>query len=261
MLLTDQEVCWFSTLNLGPIVKVEQFTHALTNQVFLVSLANKNKVVFKRLNLAARDLEKRVCELAVHKLASKQGLTNNVIADCQRFRVLSYIEGELLSDMSVTTDILNLLADRLTLIHQLPPQYATTQDLHGELLHLKSEINQQIDEGEFSHFLELAKTLDNESVKDTLCHGDLSLNNVLRKANGSIKVLDWEYAVLACPAYDLGFCGAINQFNQKQLGLLIECYYQKNKKDIKLSLVLLKRQCDLYFSFFCYLNNLWAMCF
>lgn len=260
-LLTDEELAWLTTLNLGTITGATQFVSALTNQVFLITFKNQMQFVFKRLNLAARNRDQRRCELGVQNLASCNGLSAAVIADNEKFRVLSYIKGNVLSEQAVTSGILELLASQFKLIHQLPAKHATEQDLAGELAHLKTQISGNVDESEYLSFLKLAEQLDEESEKNTLCHGDLSLNNIIQEENGSVKVLDWEYTVLACPAYDLGFCCAINEFNQVQIEALIEHYYQLNKSNLALSLTFLQKQCHLYLSFFNYLNRLWRSAF
>ena len=107
----------------------------------------------------------------------------------------------------------------------------------------------------------MAKTLDKSSTRDVICHGDLSLNNLLQTADKQLKILDWEYGVIACAAYDLAFCSCINELNAIQHKQLIEDYYRLNKKQLSVSLATLEAESVLYLSFFIYLNKLWAVCF
>lgn len=263
--LTADELIWLSSLNLGKIVSVRQFAHALTNQVFLLTDENGQQVVFKRLNLKARDRQDRKRELAVQKLASDQGLTPEVLADCEQYRVQSYIKGDILDSASIDHHTIELFASQLQIIHQLPAKYARPQRLAFELLALKKELKKQrnkaIDEGEFQRFLQLATQLDNSCTRDTLCHGDLSFSNLLQAENGQIKILDWEYAVLACSAYDLASCCCINAFSSEQQAQLINHYYLLHKQHLAVSLAQLKKECALYRSVFAYLNELWEVCF
>ena len=260
-LLTADELLWLSSLNIGKIVSAEQFAGALTNQVFLLTTEDGQQTVFKRLNLKARGRQDRKREIAVQKLASARGLSPKVLADGEKYRVQAYIKGDILDSACVDRHTIELFATQLQIIHQLPAKHAQPQRLAYELQLLKKQLNTPIDEGKFQRFLQLATQLDKSCARDTLCHGDLSLNNLLRTADGQIKILDWEYAALACPAYDLAACCCINAFSSQQRMQLINHYYLLHKDQLSLSLAQLKKECVLYLSVFTYLNKLWKVCF
>ncbi len=260
-LLTADELLWLSRLKLGKIVSVQPLVCALTNHVFLLTDENAVQIVFKRLNINARDRQDRARELAVQKLASERGLSPEVLGESQHYRAQSYIKGKVLNGRAVDPYSLALLAAQLQIIHQLPAKHAQPQRLAGELLLLKKQLNKAIDEKQFQHFLQRATELDKGSPRDTLCHGDLSFNNLVKAESGQIKILDWEYAVLACPAYDLASCCAINGFTSAQQIQLINHYYQLHRKPLSSSLAQLQQECALYRSVFTYLNQLWRLIF
>lgn len=260
-LLTTSELSWISTLEVGYLLRVEQFKHARTNKVFLLTFEDGLQLVFKRLNLQARSLEKRKHELSVYKLASRHSLSAELLADCQHYRLQAYIEGETLSCNLMSHQSIDLFANQLFLIHQLPAKYALAQSLTTEIENLKKQIKTSIDETNFQQQLHLATKLDQSSTRDTLCHGDLSGNNIVQTKDGEVKILDWEYAVIACPAYDLAVCSVINEFNEKQINLLIEQYYSLNKGELPYTLEKLHQQTDLYISVFKYINKLWEKVF
>jgi thiamine kinase-like enzyme len=261
--LTTDEQSWLASLNIGEIVCAQPFAQARTNQVFLLTAEDGQQVVFKRLNLKARAQQQRKRELAIQRLANEWGLSPKLLADCGQYRLQEYVRGEVLENVTVAPHFIEIFAAQLQNIHQLPAnaQLAPPQNLSGELQRLKKQLNSTIDETQFQHFLQLALQLDKNSSKDTLCHGDLSAHNLIQAENGQIKILDWEYAVLACPAYDLASCCAINAFISVQQKQLIELYYQLSKKQLPLSLAQLQKECALYLSVFTYLNELWEVCF
>lgn len=250
--LTKKELDWLA-LKMGKIVNVRAFKLARTNQVFLLTDENGQQNVFKRLNLKARTVRKRKDELAVQDLASTHGLSPKVLADCLDYRLQNYIQGEVLA--STSADALQQLAAQLGNIHQLPALHAQPQSLSSELKLLKKELD-SIDKKRFNDFFSLAETLDKSALNKTLCHGDLSFNNLIETPDKKLKILDWEYAVLACPAYDLAACSCINKLTLEQQTQLIEHYYLLHKK-MGLSLKKLQRQCASYFVVFTYLNELW----
>jgi len=254
-LLTTEEWHWLHKLDLGKVIDVQPLPEAITNQVFLLRFDNHRLFVFKRLNLMARDQHKRKHELAVQHLAYERGLSAKVVAYCQHYYLLSYIQGKVLSQYPRSDLTIKLLAKQLYRIHQLPALYAEQQALTQELLNLQQSLGEKLQSDGFEYFLHLAKKLDMRSQKKTLCHGDLSLKNLIREEKGSIKILDWEYSVLADPSYDLAWCCLINHFNQQQKASLIKTYYQLHR--MPLSYMQFKQECELYLSIFTYINQLW----
>lgn len=261
-LLTNEELTWISAQQIGLLHSVQPLKLALSNEVFLLTFAdNSKKIIFKRLNQAARDAHDRSSELKVQQLASDRGLTPKVLAYNNKFRLQEYFPGEELSCLAVTIETLKLLALQLQKIHQLPALYAQPQRLAFTLKQLKVKLKTAIDEALFSRILKIAIVLDNSSPKNLLCHGDLSLNNLLINKGKQIKILDWEYATLACAAYDLASCMSINELDSAQQDVLLTQYYALNKDNLTLSLSALRIECGLYLTVFDYLNALWKGCF
>jgi len=259
--LTDKELAWIGEQQNEPVVGIEQLVQALTNEVFLLTLANHEKLIFKRLNLSARDVSDRRSEFKVDKLAALAGLTPKTIACCDNYKLQEYFAGQELSRLPITKESLHLLALQLKKIHQLPAAHAQPQRLALSLKQLKERLTSSIDEVHFSVILQRAMSLDKCSAKNVLCHGDLSLHNLLINNQQQVMILDWEYAALACPAYDLASCICINRLDSLQQQSLIAEYHHLHKAKLGISLSALRRECSLYFSVFSYLNDLWEKCF
>lgn len=260
--LNEQELKWLTSCHIGDIIKCEKLTSALTNQVFLLTSRSLQQFIFKRLNQQARDLLDRKSELVLQKIASDNGLTPQVINSCKHYKLQEYVAGSTLSVSVVDKLLITQLAEQLQIIHQLPMTAGiTTQRLEYELLQLKKNLKNSVDDIAFNHYLNLAKTLDKNSTRDIICHGDLSLNNLLKTPDKKIKILDWEYGVIGCSAYDLAFCSCINALDSKQHRQLVEDYYRLSKKELSVSDSTLEKETNLYLSFFRYLNTLWALFF
>lgn len=257
--LTDGELCWLKAQNVGEIVNVQQFKNALTNAVFLIKNNHGLNFIFKRLNREARSDDDRKSEFLVQQLATQQTLTPGVLAHSEDFKLQQYIDGELISANSEQLN--ELLATQLHRIHRLPAQHAPKQRLVFELQRLKKQLNATVDELRFQNMNKLAAELDNSCHCDTLCHGDLSLNNVLQSSEGVLYILDWEYAVIATPAYDLAFCQCINAFSETERRELVAAYHSQLINPAQGSLQSLQNKCELYFELFNYINELWAICF
>lgn len=260
-LLSLEELTWISGQKIGLLSNVQPLKLALCNEVFLLTFADSKKTIFKRLNQTARDADDRSCELKVHQLASDRGFTPKVLACNDKYKLQEYFPGEVLSSLPVTLETLKLLALQLKKIHQLPALYAQPQRLAFTLNQLKEKSKTAIDEALFCRILKIATALDNSCPKNLLCHGDLSVNNLLINAEKQIKILDWEYAALACAAYDLASCICINELDSAQQKVLLTEYHALNKDKLILSLSALQRECGLYLTVFDYLNELWKGCF
>jgi len=258
-MLVEKELNWLKKQDVGQIHSVSQFKNALTNDVFLVTNNENRSFVFKRLNQDARSEKDRKAELLVQQLAFQGGLTAQVVAHSQHYKLQQYIAGGLIPTEG--TGLATLLATQLHRIHQLPAQHAPKQRLAFELQRLKAHRPMQIDEQRFQQMNELASQLDKRSACDTLCHGDLSLNNILLGDDKKYYILDWEYAVIACVAYDLGFCNCINNFDEIERQHLVKNYYNKLAETPTYTLDSLQKECQLYFELFMYINELWAICF
>jgi thiamine kinase-like enzyme len=262
--LLAQEINWIKQYHSVAILKTVKIEAALTNDVFLLYFADGSKLLFKRLNLDARNTEERYFEIDIQSHAALFGLSAKIIASTNNFRLQEYIEGQSLEGAFVNDDLLKLLAKQLQRIHSLQQNVAMPQQLALELTRLAQQIEEKnivFDKIEFAKFLMLAKELDKSCDKKTLCHGDLSLNNIIKTESGEIKIIDWEYAVAACPAYDLAFCFCINKFNDAEQTILVDTYYLLQTKSLPSSLMAFKANCQQYFTLFNYISRLWKIVF
>ncbi len=70
----------------------------------------------------------------------------------------------------------------------------------------------------------LAAEYDARFPPTAICHNDLVAENILD--TGELKLIDFEYAVLAAPVLDLASLAAMNRMNARQRRLLVEAYYR-----------------------------------
>ena len=258
-MLVEKELNWLATHNVKHVCDVKKFDNALTNDVFLITDQTNQRYIFKRLNRKARSDEDRQAEFLVQQLAAQHEITPKVLAHSADYKLQQYVQGQLIA--AQRNDLSALLATQFMRIHQLPALHAPTQRLGFELQQLKTQLPVSIDEVHFGKMLELANMLDSSSPRDTLCHGDLSLNNILQGDDQQLYILDWEYGVIAGVAYDLAFCNCINEFSVAQSDALIAHYYALNGEPKRQSLQSLQQECEQYSILFNYINVLWGLCF
>lgn len=260
-MLCKHEQEWIKQRVFSEITKVVQLTQAITNLVFLISFSDKSQLIFKRLNKTALSENERKNEVLVHKRAFQEGLTGKIIAVSNLYCLQGYLQGESLQGTKITEQSLNCLSDQLSRVHQLSPSGVINQNLTKALLTYCSDTNNpQFEQQKFDKYLALANRLDNDSALDCLCHSDLSFANLLINEKQDIYILDWEYAVRGCRAYDVGICCVNNELDKQQSASLIDEYYSKNKQQIKQTNAVFKAECEDYSLLFNYINTGWHLC-
>jgi len=62
--------------------------------------------------------------------------------------------------------------------------------------------------------------------KTCLCHNDVNAANLLRQADGSLALIDWEYAAIGPPAFELGLVAEYHALTDAATRLLLAAYDQ-----------------------------------
>lgn len=66
----------------------------------------------------------------------------------------------------------------------------------------------------------------------TLCHFDCNLHNWIKDRTGKLYLIDWEYAALGNPAYDLAVLCDSAKLTSKQIQILLDSYGEINKTEL-----------------------------
>lgn len=72
---------------------------------------------------------------------------------------------------------------------------------------------------------ELMNHLDELNRPQTLSHIDSNVDNFLILADGSVRLIDWEYAGMCDPLIDLGMCAIYSYYKEDQVERLMELYF------------------------------------
>ncbi len=74
---------------------------------------------------------------------------------------------------------------------------------------------------------ELMDNLDRLKRPDTLSHIDVVVDNVLILADGTSRLIDWEYAGMCDPLIDVAMCAIYSYYNEEDADHLIRLYFQR----------------------------------
>jgi len=186
---------------------VRRLNGGLTNQSFLIAAGNNKLVLRKNSRISeALDLNRSAEAAALHH-ADRAGLCAPVIY-CdpgRRYLVTRYIQGEPWCADGIGA--LKQLAQLVRSIHVLP-----AIDAQLEIDDKTASYWHSIDGGadfyttlraldpKLQRHIAIAKSL-NDSV--CLCHNDLLMENLIAVDNGNLYAIDWEYAAMGDPFYEL----------------------------------------------------------
>lgn len=187
---------------------VKPLPGGLSNRSYLI-LADSRELVL-RVNSAMSDVLDldRSAELDALLLADKAGLCAPLVyCDPQhKYLVSCYITGE---TWCVNSAGLSQLAALLRSIHQLPA-IATSLDISAKLACYWQSIKADVSTGFMDELKALQEKLDSHiraatslSSGHCLCHNDLLAANLITATSGALHAIDWEYAAMADPYYEL----------------------------------------------------------
>ena len=187
--------------------QIKAMPAGLTNQAFLLQLDSGNYV----LRIASSNSEKldinRHAEFQIQQCLAQVGLTAKVRykAPDNSYWLRDYIEGRSLTAADLTMPNLRLMVQTLKQIHQLPVLLETPQlRIEEKAEHYWRMIKKNYSANLLSLRPELQQHLAGfPAGKLSLCHIDPTPANWIQTANGELVLLDWEYAAIGHPWWDI----------------------------------------------------------
>ena len=171
-------------------------------------------------------------EKAAYFALAPLGLTDEVLCfDDKGIKITRFIEGEHLGfGERDQEDSIALLRD----VHESSPDIPYSYDIFGSIMYWASlcrdpnSQNLKIIRSYQSKIDRIKIILDSMKIKEVLCHGDPCLfSNIMRLKNGSLRIIDWEYAGMADPFMDLAIASVRQGFEKVDPFKSLERYLQR----------------------------------
>ncbi|MAF82768.1 MAG: choline/ethanolamine kinase family protein [Gammaproteobacteria bacterium] len=169
----------------------------------------------------------RKAEAEVLAIVSRHGLGPELkYADLRRgIQVTRYIEGRVWTETDLQDEgRITRLAELLRQLHAL--------DSDGQPLNLNAKVDNYariIGTAEGRELAEetqqLLARLNEQSVSQCLCHNDANCTNLID--GQTLKLIDWEYAAIGDPMFDLAVIAEHHQFDQQQTDTLLNAYFSE----------------------------------
>ena len=202
--------------------QVKVLVGGLTNSCYQLSLDSGEYIIrISATNTVELGIDRNI-EKAIHNLVSSLNFTSDIryCDDENRYLIRDYIEGEVLSENveGMSQNTLSYMVEQLKRLHQIPVKI----ELPSVNISEKAEaywdmLAKQQPDNEILKMKPLMQVAMSEPPAGDfcLCHLDPVLANWLYTAEG-LQLLDWEYAGLAHPLWDLAalFQGIKHSFQQ-----------------------------------------------
>lgn len=215
------------------IRRIKCLKAGMTNKSFLFSVGDK-RYICRIPGPGTELLINRRQEAAVYEVVKPLGITERVIYFNPEngYKISEYYEGARNSDAGNQADV-SLCMKLLKRVHEAGLQvqhhfnigeriefYETLCKSHGDIpFEDYPQVKAQMDE--------LTDRLDHLGRPETLSHIDSVADNFLFLADGSLRLIDWEYAGMCDPLIDVAMCAIYSYYDEEQTERLIETYLER----------------------------------
>ncbi len=203
----------------------------ITNQNFRVDVGGESFV----LRIGGENTEllgiNREHERAANEAAARSGIAPEVVyfIEPEGYLVTRFVRGRPLPREEIgKPENIRRVAEVLKRIHALPAipgtfsPFRTVEDYTAIARRYNVAFPDNFD-WLMARLREIQAAFRHDPFTPRLCHNDLLNENFLD--DGAIRILDWEYAGMGDPAFDLANFAVHHSFNDEQDRLLLECYF------------------------------------
>ena len=227
----------------------QYLSDGLTNENYKITIARQHdlaigQVIDQEQNFVLRIFNpdskrlgiERTQERDVMSRVSKLKLSSDVIFDADDFRLSQWQEGSVWTADNFGTKVnINRLVNAIKSLHGLDHGGLVKMDFLLRISHYKEMISQRhgalpaIESRLFKQATNIINT--KSSNLSCLCHNDLVAANILETKSttqSSLTFLDWEYAAINDPLFELAVICQGNNFSSSQRQYLLSAYFGDN---------------------------------
>lgn len=224
-------VGWIGQWRPDEIERITQLSQGPLSKSWLVVLAGEKYVLKQRdpaVPVPGIDLAREALILSEVAPAGL-GPQAHHVDPAQGLLITGYLEGEVLGETEINSpEVLKRLCDSLRKLHHLSlpaPRLSMDEVVTGYLATLEaSTLFQEFkDPVSFAALREVMADWAAGSDAAGICHNDLLHSNIV--AGVAIKFIDWEYANVGDPMFDLAGLAHYHGFTESDTRRLLTCYY------------------------------------
>lgn len=235
-----ENICSVLECRPDKVTNIEVIQSGLTNVSFMFQV-DSDKYVYRHPGGTAGSLVDRDAEIYAQKKAAELGVDRSVIhIDREGWKLSHYIEETAACDFEKYPRQLETAMEYLRRMHRIKACAdirVKRFDTVGEgkkLMEIASASKGNLSD-EFSTLIEKIDRLDRYvrrdacllGISEALCHNDVYEPNFLATDNGSLYLIDWEYAGMNDPANDIACILCRGSYTDAQIRRYLRCYFQR----------------------------------
>lgn len=207
----------------------------MTNNSYLFDYANK-QFILRLPGAGSSEMINRHQEYAAYQTIKHLNISDNVIYydEASGIKISEYVKDAKTLNAYDMNDVKDALLFAKYKLHDADE----TSSFKINIIEMIEKYEQLMGKSKYQDYHELkAKIISkiNEYSKLVhqycMCHFDLNPDNFLRKKDGSLILLDWEYAGMNDPTFDLAGWIVYNKYTDAQVDEIIDIYYEHNVND------------------------------
>ena len=225
------------------IVDIQNLETGMTNRSFAFSL-NEKSYIFRMPGEGTEELINRKQESEVYRAVKNLRLSDEIVLFDEEtgYKISTFYENARNTDPHNRRDI-ELSMEILRRIHQSGIRVAHSFDIDKEIIRYlalcdeRNALRFQDNEETYEKMKVLIEQIQKMHVQDVLCHIDCNPDNFIRLADGSIKLVDWEYAGMGDPIMDVSMYSIYSYYSKEDMDELLKIYLERDpNKDERLRL-------------------------
>jgi len=215
------------------IVDIKNIKAGMTNKTFTFSINNKS-YIFRLPGEGTDKLINRKQEKKVYIAIKNLGISDDVIFfDENTGNKISIFYNDARNTNAHNSEDVEISMRGMRNIHQSCITLDHSFDIELEISKYLSLCNERnairySDNEEtykkMNHLIDLVKKL---NVPKVICHVDSNPDNIIRLGDGSIRIIDWEYAGMGDPIMDIAMYSIYSYYTKSEIDKLLKIYLQR----------------------------------
>ena len=215
------------------IVDIKNLKAGMTNKSFLFTINNKS-YIFRLPGEGTEKLINRKQEWEVYTVVKNLDISDEIIYFDENtgYKITEYFINARNTDARNRED-LEVSMNVLRRFHQCGLKVGHSFDIESEIFRYLALCNERnairySDNDEtlkkMKHLIEIVKKM---NIPHALCHIDSNPDNYIRLTDGSLRIIDWEYAGMCDPVMDISMYSIYSYYTKSEMDELFKIYLQR----------------------------------
>jgi thiamine kinase-like enzyme len=205
----------------------------MTNRSFVFSITGKS-YIFRLPGEGTEELINRKQERGVYTAIKGLGISDEVVHfDENTGNKISIFYSDARNTSARNREDLEVSMEAMRKVHQSGIKAGHSFNIAGEISRYLALCNERNairftdNEETYEKMKRLIEIVKKMNVPEVLCHVDSNPDNIIRLADGSVRIIDWEYAGMGDPVMDIAMYSIYSYYSKLEMDELLKIYLQR----------------------------------